>query len=682
MTLRSFTSLAGLVLVALAAGAVHVTQGTSAIGFHDLLDLAVGRGDQLTRDVLMGSRLPRLLAGLVVGLAVGVSGALLQSVTRNPLASPDTLAINGGAWFAATVVAAFGISLPLFLQGGIAFVGGLVGAGLVLTLSGGASGPARLVLAGSALALALGSMTGMLLLLFEEQTQSLFAWGNGNLVQISIDAPAQGAVAVTAVVLVAMLLCRRLDLLALGDDAASSLGVNVRLIQLVAVLLAVLLASLAVTVAGPMGFIGLCAPVLARLSGRWVKDVHRHRVLLPLSGLIGIVLVVVADVLMRLVPTGAFGPGVPTGVATTMFGAMVLIGIARGFRQGGTVPEAPSARSRTGSPFRFTALLVAGLSVLLVGATLLGLLAGRGWTLMGEDRLLLGDVVNWLSGNAGPLVHYTLEERVPRLLAATFAGAALALAGCATQAVCRNPLAEPGLLGVTAGAGVGAITCIAFAGVTALWLINISAVVGAAVAFGIVYAVSWRGGLDSIRLVLVGVGVAALGQALIAFILISFSPYDTQLALTWLNGSTYGRTYEQVVPLVIVVLVAVPILFRHRNDLDVMALDDDTPRVLGLSLERTRLTLLVTAVVLTAASASAIGLVVFTGLVAPHAARAVVGSRHVRVLPVAMLLGAILVSLADTFGRNVIAPDQVPAGMVTALIGTPYFVWLLWRSRA
>ncbi|KQY57163.1 MULTISPECIES: iron ABC transporter permease [unclassified Nocardioides] len=682
MTLRSLTGLGVLVLVALAASAVHLTQGTSAIGFGDLLELALGRGDELTRDVFMGSRLPRLLAGLVVGLSVGVSGALLQSVTRNPLASPDTLAINGGAWFAATLVAALGISLPLFLQGSVAFLGGLLGAGIVLALSGGASGPARLVLAGSALALALGSLTGLLLLLFEEQTQSLFAWGNGNLVQISIDAPAQGAVAVVVVVLVAMLLSRQLDLISLGDDAASSLGVNVRLVQLAAVLIAVLLASLAVTVAGPMGFIGLCAPVLARLSGPWIKDVHKHSVLLPLSGLIGIVLVVLADVLMRLVPTGTFGPGVPTGVATTMFGAIVLVGIARTFRQGGTVPDAPSARTRPGSPFRFTTLLVVGLSVLLVGATVLGLLAGNGWLLMGDDRLLLGDVTHWLTGNAGPVVHYTLEERTPRLIAATFAGAALALAGCATQAVCRNPLAEPGLLGVTAGAGVGAVTCISFVGTTALWTINAAALVGAAVAFVIVYAVSWRGGLDSIRLVLVGVGVAAVGQALIAFIIISASPYDTQLALTWLNGSTYGRTYDQVVPLVLVVLVGLPLLLRHRNDLDVMALDDDTPRVLGLSLERTRLLLLVVAVVLTAASAAAIGLVVFTGLVAPHAARAVVGSRHIRVLPVAMLLGALLVSLADTLGRNVIAPDQVPAGMVTALIGTPYFVWLLWRSRA
>src|SRR3546814_20095355 len=125
-------------------------------------------------------------------------------------------------------------------------------------------------------------MTGMLLLLCEEETQRLFAWGNGNLVQISIDAPVKGAVVVGVVVLVSLLLSRRLDLIALGDDAATSLGVNVRLIQLVAVLLSALLAALAVTVAGPMGLIGLCPPVRARLPSRCIPDVPNHqRLFLP-----------------------------------------------------------------------------------------------------------------------------------------------------------------------------------------------------------------------------------------------------------------------------------------------------------------------------------------------------------------------------------------------------------------
>src|SRR3546814_11184434 len=134
-------------------------------------------------------------------------------------------------------------------------------------------------------------MTGMLLLLCEEETQRLFAWGNGNLVQISIDAPVKGAVVVGVVVLVSLLLSRRLDLIALGDDAATSLGVNVRLIQLVAVLLSVLLAALAVTVPGPTGFIRRLAPVMARRCGRWITHPTQPRVAFTPPGRLGLALV-------------------------------------------------------------------------------------------------------------------------------------------------------------------------------------------------------------------------------------------------------------------------------------------------------------------------------------------------------------------------------------------------------
>jgi ferric hydroxamate transport system permease protein len=120
---------------------------------------------------------------------------------------------------------------------------------------------------------------------------------------------------------------------------------------------------------------------------------------------------------------------------------------------------------------------------------------------------------------------------------------------------------------------------------------------------------------------------------------------------------------------------------RARAELDLLALDDDTPRVLGIGLGRARLALLTAAALLTATAVSAIGLLAFVGLVAPHAARALVGARHARVLPVAALLGALLVCLADVLGRTVIAPAQLPAGTLTAMIGTPYFAWLLWRSR-
>src|SRR5690606_35188558 len=132
----------------------------------------------------------------------------------------------------------------------------------------------------------------------------------------------------------------------------------------------------------------------------------------------------------------------------------------------------------------------------------------------------------------------------------------------------------------------------------------------------------------------------------------------------------------------VALLLAVPVVALARRELDLLSLDDDTPRVLGVRPERVRLVVLAAAATLTATAVSAIGVVGFVGLVAPHAARALVGGNHGRVLPVAALLGALLVSLADTLGRTVIAPAQIPAGLLTAMLGAPYFVWLLWRSRA
>jgi ABC-type Fe3+-siderophore transport system permease subunit len=158
-------------------------------------------------------------------------------------------------------------------------------------------------------------------------------------------------------------------------------------------------------------------------------------------------------------------------------------------------------------------------------------------------------------------------------------------------------------------------------------------------------------------------------------------PFNETKALTWLSGSTYGRTFPQVLPVAVALVVAAYLLTRSRDELDLMALDDDTPRVLGVPLGRTRLGLLAVAALLTAAAVAAVGVIAFVGLVAPHAARALVGARHARVLPVAMLLGGLLVCVADVLGRTVIAPAQLPAGLLTSVIGTPYFVWLLWRSR-
>ncbi|MEV0719052.1 iron ABC transporter permease, partial [Asanoa sp. NPDC050611] len=643
-----------------------------SVGFTDLVRLLFGSSDAGAAQVLVASRLPRLLAALVVGVALGVAGAGLQSLARNALASPDTLAVNAGAFLAVVTASAFGLSLPLFLSGGLAFLGGLAAAGVVLALSaGGRAGPTRLILAGTAVALALQSLTMVLLLLFEQNTIGLYAWGNGSLVQSDLHAVTQVSPVVVLALAGLLLAARRLDILALGDDPATVLGVDVRRTRLVVVVLTVLLCAAAVTLVGPVGFVGLCAPVIVRLLARPVPGVQRHRVLLPLSGIVGVLVVVGSDVLLRAVVGAQAGVEVPTGVVTSLFGAAVLVWLARRHRDAGNTPQSTSGRLRSRGAFLVVLVVCA---VLAVAAVIVGMLGGDTW-------VLLGDVTNWIAGRTGPAYTFVLDQRYPRVFAALLAGAALALAGTTVQAVCRNALAEPGLLGISAGAGVGAVLLISFVPLASVWAMSGAAGVGALLAFVLVYRLSWRGGLSSDRLVLVGIGVQTGLFALITTIIIATDPWNTGKALTWLSGSTYGRTAGQLVPVLAALAVAVPLLAYARRDLDLLALDEDTPRVLGVRLDRTRLVALVAAALLTSTAVSAVGVVGFVGLVAPHAARALVGSRHSRALPVAALLGALMVSGADTLGRTVIAPAQIPAGLVTALIGTPYFVWLLWRSR-
>ena len=652
--------LVALAVVLVAVACWHLTQGTSGAVFADT-------------DVLWGSRVPRLAAGVAVGVALGVAGILLQSLARNALASPDTLGVTAGAYLAVTALAAFGIAVPVWASGAVAFAGGIVAAGIVLGLAGGAgSSTTRLILAGTALALAFQAATSTLLILFDEETKGLLAWGSGSLSQLGLTAFLQAAPVVVVVTVLALLLARRLDILTLGDDTASSLGVPIRSTRTIGILLAVTLTAVAVTLAGPMGFVGLCAPVLARLLTRVVPSLNRHVLLIPASGLLGALVVILSAALPRALIGAEAAILIPTGVATTLLGAIVLVLMARRLRDAGPTREPPRVRFGVRSRLRFR-ITLALVALGVVGVLLLGLLGGHTW-------LLTGDIALWLQGQAPAPIAFALDERAPRIVAAVVAGAALALSGAVIQGVSRNPLADPGILGVTGGGGLGAVLVITSITSSTGGMIA-GAVTGSLLAFALVYLLSWRGGLNADRFLLIGIGVSYFTVSLTTFLLLRSNPWDTPKIYTWLSGTTYGRVWEQVVPLAIVLVIAVPFVVMSRRELDVLSLDEDTPRLVGIRLEPVRLTLLLVAAVLAALSVTAIGVIGFVGLVAPHAARALVGARHSRVIPTAVLLGGLLVGIADTIGRTVIAPAQLPAGLVVALIGAPYFVWLLWRSR-
>lgn len=672
------------VLVALLAAVVvtglwHLTQGTSGVGAADLLRALGGAdvrvGGVAVSDIFTGSRLPRLLAGVAVGFALGAAGALLQSVTRNVLASPDTLAVTAGSYFTLAAVAAFGLAVPLWASGAVAFAGGTLAAAVVLGLSGRSAGTAttRLILAGSAIAMALDAGSAMLLILFKENTTGLFAWGSGSLAQLNLDASQRAMPLIAVVVVGALLLSRRLDVLGLGDDTAASLGIPVRSTRTAAVLCAVLLTSTSVTLAGPMAFVGLGAPVLTRLIASRVGALRRHAFLVPAAGLVGALLILLADATVRAVLGAEGATSVPTGIPTALLGGLVIVVLALRLRDAQAARSA-SASGRTGlrTRRRFVVALVLAAGLLVV-AVVVALLAGSLW-------LRTGDIALWLQGGAPDLVARALGERAPRTAAAVLAGAALALSGSIVQSSVRNPLAEPGLLGITAGAGLGAVIVVTSGAGGRPALIAMALVVGL-LTFALVTALAWRGGLLPDRFVLVGIGVGYALHAVTTFLLLRSDPWETPRILTWLSGTTYGRTLPDVVPVAVALVLATPLVLGMRRRLDLLAIDEDTPRILGVRTERTRLALLATAAVLAAVSVVAVGAVGFVGLVAPHLARALVGPRHGRSVPVAMLLGALLVCVADTLGRTLIAPSQLPAGLMIALIGAPYFVWLLRRSH-
>ncbi|MGW2348903.1 iron ABC transporter permease [Actinacidiphila glaucinigra] len=660
---------AALVLLVAALAVVDITQGTAAVGPAEVWKALTGRAASGDASVVVASRLPRMTAGLLVGAALGIAGAALQAVSRNVLAAPDTLAVNAGSYLALGVLMVTGTSLPLLASSGVAFAGALATAAVVLSLSGLGAGTVRLVLAGSALTLGLTSVTEGLILLFPQQTNGLYQWSQGSISQNGFDGVVQMAPVAVAGAAGLLLVARRVDALALGDDAARGLGVPVRGTRITVVVFASLLSAAAVTLAGPIGFVGLCAPALVRPPARRFRTLVRTRSALPVMGLTGAGLVLGADVLLRAVVPPQTAVAVPTGVVTSLVGAVFLVVMALRAQDSAGVGAPDRMRIPGRAAFLVTMVL---LVAVLVGLTVAGVL-------LGDTKLLLGDVANWTRGRAGQAVSFVLDTRVPRVLAALLAGAALALSGTLVQAVTRNPLAEPGILGVSGGAALGAVLLVTTVPVAGAWSVAAAAFAGAAVTAVLVFGLSARGGFQQTRLVLVGVGVSAATTALISLLIVLTDPFNATKALTWLSGSTYGRTVPDALPVAAALVLGLAVAVALRTELDLLSVDDDTPALLGLRRGPARLGFLVTSVLLTATAAA--GTIGFVGLVAPHAARALVGRRHVRVVPVAVLLGASLVCAADLLGRTVIAPAQIGAGLMTAVIGTPYFLHLLLRTR-
>ncbi|MDO3398774.1 MULTISPECIES: FecCD family ABC transporter permease [Mycobacteriaceae] len=274
------------------------------------------------------------------------------------------------------------------------------------------------------------------------------------------------------------------------------------------------------------------------------------------------------------------------------------------------------------------------------------------------------------------------QLRLPRVLLAAVCGAGLALCGAILQSLLRNPLADPFVLGVSSGASTGAVL-IAVLGVGAGALtLSGGAFVGAVLSFGVVLLLAHAAGGGTDRVVLAGVAATQLFSALTSFIVLSSADAEqTRGVLFWLLGSLAGVSWNDVAVCGVVVGAGLVCCLAYARALDAFAFGDDAAATLGVSVRQARIVLLVMTALITAALVSAAGAIGFVGLVLPHAARFVVGPAHLRLLPTVAIFGAVFMVWVDTLARTVFAPQELPTGVVTALLGVPAFALILLRRR-
>ncbi|WP_320670851.1 iron ABC transporter permease [Patulibacter defluvii] len=668
--MRSRTVLLGaLGLVALLLAALaDLAQGNEGASLSAVLHGLVGDRDglgldqQFVVDIALELRGSRAAAGALAGATLAGSAVLLQSLTRNPLAEPATLGLSAGGALAVTVVAAFTTVAPGAPTIAVAFVGVALATALigVLALAGGSS-PVRLVLAGMAIALALGAIAGGIRLLRETETSSLFLWGAGSTAQAGWGPVRTGALIAAGTALVALLLTRALDVAVLGEERSRALGLRVGRTRALAVLVAAVLAAVSIGIAGPFAFVGVLAVGIARLSRP-----RGHLGLLLVSLPWGAAIVLAADVLARLLL--GTEEETPAGILCALLGAPVLIVVARRLRDGGRPPL-----DRAGGIARWRPRAVLALAALTPLALLAGLAVGA--TVLDPAALLRGIVDR--SSDAAAIV----DGRAGRLAVALAAGAALACSGVLLQTAVRNPFAGPELIGVTGGASVGAFLVLLVHPGASRWVLPAAAFAGSLAAMLVVLLAAGRHRASPQRLALIGLSVTAATAAITTLMVLQAQPAAAQ-AITWLAGSTYATDWSDLLVVAPATAILTGVALLVADHLDVLALDDELARSLGLPVGRARVAVLVLGAAIAAVAVAVVGAVAFLGLLAPHLARLLAGGSHRRLIPVAMALGALLLGLADVLGRSVDPPLELPAGLVVAVIGAPCFAFMLWRSRA
>lgn len=276
--------------------------------------------------------------------------------------------------------------------------------------------------------------------------------------------------------------------------------------------------------------------------------------------------------------------------------------------------------------------------------------------------------------------YFTLMEyRLPRAVLAILLGGALAISGVLVQSVVRNPLASPDILGINNAAGLVAVSVLMFLPNLAFYWMPIFAFLGGVLSFVILWIVCGFN-FRPIKMAIIGVALSALWAAISHYLMLT-NPVEINTAMLWLTGSLWGRSWSYLNVVLPWLVVLLPLPFIFCRDLDTLGLGENKASTLGVTVNKVQISVLVLAVALSTTAVAICGPIAFLGLVAPHLARRLVGGRHRTLLPAALIIGALLLQLSDILARVIDPPTELPAGILTAIIGAPYFFYLLMRTK-
>ena len=609
--------------------------------------------DNIQQMLFHYSLLPRLAISLLVGAGLGLVGVLFQQVLRNPLAEPTTLGVATGAQLGMTIITLWALPGVLAAQFA-ALVGACVVGAIVFGVAWGKRlSPVTLILAGLVVSLYCGAVNQLLVIFHHDQLQSMFLWSTGTLTQTDWSIVQRLWPQLLGGVLLTLLLLRPLTLMGLDDGVARNLGLALSLARLAALTLAIVISALLVNAVGIIGFIGLFAPLLAKMLG--ARRLLSRLILAPLIG--ALILWLSDQVILWLTRVWM---EVSTGSVTALIGAPLLLWLLPRLRSM-SAPAMNAGDKVSAERHHVLWFALAGGAVLIL-AVIAALAFGRdaqGW--------------HWASG---AMLDELLPWRAPRIFAALIAGVMLAVAGCIIQRLTGNPMASPEVLGISSGAAFGVVLMLFFVPGNAFGWLMPAGSIGAAVTLLIIMIAAGRGGFSPHRMLLAGMALSTAFTMLLMMLQASGDPRMAQI-LTWISGSTYNATNEQVVSTGVAMIILLALVPLCRRWLTVLPLGGDTARSVGMALSASRIGLLLLAASLTATATLTIGPLSFIGLMAPHIARMMGFRRTMPHIVMSALTGGILLVFADWCGRMVLFPYQIPAGLLSTFIGAPYFIYLL-----